>query len=301
MRKLLLIIMALCLATLEAMATKWSAKSLPMEYLRDYRKMVCNPDGVMTATAVDSTNQMLLSLKKEKGIQTIVVAVKQIEGDDPYQFAMELGKKYGIGTKKQNNGLIIVLATEDHSYQILTGNGLEGSLPDAICRRIQNQVMLPELKRSNWDGAIVNTIAAIKGYLNNDKSLLSEEATDDDTAAMWSGLATAMFFLIGLFVFLYIKEQKKYKCPKCGKKMQLVKKEKVRLINSNSYKLRTLYKCPHCGQERTLYTDIDNLDNGGAIPPIIFGGSMSNGSSGGFSGGTFGGGTFGGGGSGGRF
>lgn len=43
------------------MATKWSATNLPMEYLRDYRQMVCNPDGVMSAAAVDSTNQMLLS------------------------------------------------------------------------------------------------------------------------------------------------------------------------------------------------------------------------------------------------
>ena len=300
MRKLLLVITSLFLTTIVAMATKWSATNLPMEYLRDYRQMVCNPDGVMSAAAVDSTNQMLLSLKKENGIQAIVVVVKQIEGDDPYQFAMELGKKYGIGDKKQNSGLIVVLATEDRSYQILTGNGLEGALPDAICRRIQNQVMLPELKAGNWDAAIIKTMVAIKAYLNNDKSLLADDDANDDIVTMWSILGGAIAFVI-IIAIIYIVQQQKYKCPTCHKKMRLVKQDKVRITNTGIYKLRAIYRCPRCGKERIFYTDTDNINNSGSVPPIIFSSSLGGSSSGGFSGGTFGGGTFGGGGSGGRF
>ena len=95
-----------------------------------HAQTVCNPDGVLSADATQRTNLLLKALEKDKGIQTVVVVVKQLEGDDPYQFGMDLARKYGIGNK-QRTGLIVILATEDRSYQILTGNGLEGTLPDA--------------------------------------------------------------------------------------------------------------------------------------------------------------------------
>ena len=104
-------------------AHKWNAESLPMPHLSDERKYVSNPDGVLSSQAVMTVDKMLYSLEKEKGIETVVAVVKQIEGDDPYQFGMNIARKYGVGSKSQRTGLIIVLATEDRSYQILTGNG----------------------------------------------------------------------------------------------------------------------------------------------------------------------------------
>lgn len=293
---LLLLLFSYCLV---AHATKWNANNIPMVYLQDATQYVCNPDDVLSSAAVAEANATLGALERDKGVQTIVVVVKQLDGDDPYSFGMQLAKKYGIGSKKQRTGLIVVLATEDRSYQILTGNGLEGTLPDGICRRIQNQVMVPALKQGDWDGAIVKTLKSIDGYVRGDNSLTPDDE-DDDAEAMIAG-AVMVVSLIVLWCVLSFFHRKR--CPKCGKRMKRVQQQKVKLKGSQRIMLRSLWVCKNCGYQKTEYSqpDDDVNNSGGVMPPIFFGGGSTGHSSGGSFGGTFGGGTFGGGGSGGRF
>ena len=183
-------ILLLCclLCPLSLNAEKWTAETLPMVYLQDARRHVCNPDGVLDEATVSSTDSLLTALEKDKGVQTVVVAVKQIEGGVPYEFGMSLARKHGIGSAKQNSGLIVVLATEDRAYQILTGTGLEGTLPDAICSRIERRVMVPRLKRGEWGPAISETMKAIDGYIRGDESLTAEEDGDATEAAVAEGV-----------------------------------------------------------------------------------------------------------------
>lgn len=280
-------------------AEKWSVETLEMPYLKDAHRYVCNPDGVLSAEIVAKSDSLLHQLEKDKGVQTIVVTVKQLKGDDPYQFGMDLGRKYGIGSKKQRTGLIVILATEDRSYQILTGNGLEGTLPDAICRRIQNRVMVPELKKSNWDAAIYKTLQTIDGYVRNDSTISADIDEDDKDEMILGALFAAMF--IGGFIVITIVAANQNRCPHC-KKAQLrpTKRQRLRIAHTNSWCIKTTYRCPRCGYEKVgIEEDHHSNLGGGIMPPIILGGGggLGNGSFGG----TFGGGSFGGGGSGGRF
>ena len=109
MRKYLVLLLVVLFSFLSIMAEKWTPESLPMPYLRDARQHVCNPDEVLSNAVVDSLNVLLTQLERDKGVQTIVVVVKQLEGDDPYDFCMQLGRKYGIGSKKQRTRLILSL------------------------------------------------------------------------------------------------------------------------------------------------------------------------------------------------
>lgn len=299
MRKLVtLLILTLC--TVIVSANKWTPETLPMIHLQDATKYVCNPDGVLSDNATNETDNLLHNLERDKGIQTVVVAVKQLEGDDPYQFGMDLARKYGIGNKKARTGLIIILATEDRSYQILTGNGLEGTLPDAITRRIQNRVMVPELKKGDWDAAIVNTVKSIDEYVRADESLKAEANDEDDEDAAIAGLVIFGTF-IAACVIIFICNRRARRCPKCHKgHMKTIHTQHIR-IGGIRY-TRSKMRCPKCGYEKTVDREDDDNLNGGYVPPVFIGGGRSGGSFGGGSiGGSFGGGTFGGGGSGGRF
>ena len=88
----------LCLLLLSLTSTllraTWTPETLPMVHLADARRYVCNPDGLMSAAAVDSTDAVLHRLEREKGIESLVVIVRQIEGGDPYEFGMALARKY---------------------------------------------------------------------------------------------------------------------------------------------------------------------------------------------------------------
>ena len=260
-------------------------------YLKDSTQYVCNPDGVMGDSARVATNRILRRLEVEKGVQTVVVVVKHLDGDDPFTFGMDLSRKYGIGNK-QNTGLIIILATEDRSYQILTGRGLEGTLPDAICRRVEDRIMVPQLKKENWDAAILETVRALDQVVRGDSTIIGDNDSEDDE------LPAVLILITGIVVAgIVIAIVKRKKCPKCGKSKHL------RLVKSitKGQKKTCTWHCTKCNHtfETTEQIGNDSLGGGAGAGPIIIGGGHRRG--GGFGGGSFGGGSFGGGGAGGRF
>lgn len=296
-------LLTLCLlASLSLYATKWSAQTLPMPYLQNEQKHVCNPDLVISPAAEDSINTRLYALEHEKGVQAIFVAVEHINGDDPYSFGMELGRKYGIGSK-DNTGLIVILASKDRSYQILTGNGLEGTLPDAICRRIENRTMVPLLREEKWSEAMVETARDIDRYIRKDPTLSYNDDEDDDSVGEFSLVALAFVLTIGIGSFAFTRFKRRKRCPQCGHyPMKDLSRKRVRNIATNSFHTRVERQCPKCGFKKTDFEDDmpNHNDAGGLFPPPFIGGTGHSGGSS-FSGGSFGGGSFGGGGSGGRF
>ena len=301
-RCLILWIGLVCLA-LGAAARGWTPETLPMVHLQDARRYVCNPDGVLSQTAVDTVDALLASLERDKGVETVVVVVKRLEGDDPYKFGMELGRKYGVGDAEQSTGLIVILATEDRSYQILTGNGLEGTLPDAICRRIQNKVMLPALKQGDWDAAIVGTMQAVDGYVRGDPLLHARKSGEGDGWGRLGGVAVALFVLV-LVAVMASRASVYRRCPRCRRRtLRMVREERIQQ-GAQAWRRRH-WRCERCKYEETT-ADREPPGGGGLHhgtwwPPFIPGGGFGGRGGGGFSGGSFGGGSFGGGGSGGRF
>ena len=306
MRKISLILIGLlALVVTESFAQrKWTVETLPMVHLQDSTRYVCNPDGVMSTTATREVDALLLKLEQDKGVETVVVVVKSIEGDDPYRFGMELGRKYGIGRKEQNSGLIVILCTHDRSYQILTGRGLEGTLPDAICRRVENRVMVPLLKKQQWDDAIFETMKALDGILRKDPNL-KREIAEDETHPI---IILLILAFIACAIYSFYQAAKKAStqvCPNCRQKT--LSRISVSTVRTQSgYFRRTTWRCKQCGYEKHDDTPTNSNSSGGGMPPIYFpygsGGRRTGGfGGGGFGGGAFGGGSFGGGGSGGRF
>ena len=306
MRKISLILIGLlALVVTESFAQrKWTVETLPMVHLQDSTRYVCNPDGVMSTTAPREVDALLLKLEQDKGVETVVVVVKSIEGDDPYRFGMELGRKYGIGRKEQNSGLIVILCTHDRSFQILTGRGLEGTLPDAICRRVENRVMVPLLKKQQWDDAIFETMKVLDGILRKDPNL-KREIAEDETHPF---IILLILAFIACAIYSFYQAAKKAStqvCPNCQQKT--LSRISVSTVRTQSgYFRRTTWRCKQCGYEKHDDTPTNSNSSGGGMPPIFFpygsGGRRTGGfGGGGFGGGAFGGGSFGGGGSGGRF
>lgn len=282
-------------------AEKWTPETLPMVHLKDARRYVCNPDGVLSQAAVDSTDLLLQALEKEKGVETVVVVVKQLEGDDPYEFGMGLARKYGIGSKQQNSGLIVILATEDRSYQILTGAGLEGTLPDAVCNRIERRVMVPLLKQKQWDNAMVATVKSLDSYIRGDETLQATLGDDEGEDELVGILLSMIFGGIFLFIVALLVASNQTRCPQCKHtRMKVVKRQRVKMGNGHHWCICSTLRCPRCGYEKNEYKD-ENDGLSGGVPPVMMGGGHRGGSFGGITGGSFGGGFFGGGGSGGRF
>lgn len=277
-----------------------------MVHLQDRTRYVSNPDAILSTQTVNSIDSILYALEQKTGIETLVVAVNQIEGGDCFEFALQLGKRNGVGKKKTNNGLVILLVTQERYIQFVTGYGLEGILPDAICRRIQTQYMNPYFKKADWDMGMLSGIRVVNSYLENySDGTENIRKTTEFNASDYYPFIFAGIVLVIFILFAYKNQRRKSRCPHC-KRHTLQRTESHLISNTNGIKKEeVVYTCTHCGyttvREEESNDNHDGFGGRGGGPIIFGGGFFGRGNGGGFNGGSFGGGDFGGGGSGSKF
>ena len=281
-------------------AKVYTPDNLPKVHLQNKYRYLCDPEGILSSAATDSIDRMLYRLEQQTGIETVVAVVPSIGQAECFDFCHELLNSWGVGKKGKDNGLVILLVTDQRCIQFYTGYGLEGVLPDAICKRIQVQAMIPYLKNEQWSEGMVAGIRATCARL--DGSMENDSGTGEDDS-LWPVFVFLGFIVFGIIaVILAVRAASK--CPKCGKhKLQRVSSQVVSIHNGVKTEEVT-YLCRHCGHvvTRRERHGSDNYRGGRGGGPVIFGGGGFFGSGGGgFSGGSFGGGSGGGGGAGSRF
>ena len=281
-------------------AKKYTIQEIPMVHLQDRTRYVSNPDNILSPSTVSDIDHILYALEQKTGIQVLVVAVSGIEGGDCFDFAYRLGKENGVGQKERNNGLVILLSTEERCIQFATGYGLEGVLPDAICKRIQNRYMVSHFGKGDWNTGMLEGIRAVNGYLDGSMENIGGEEEEDMLPLYIFG--AFMLGGLGLFGFAVWYQNR---CPKCKKhKIQRISSRTIERANGYITEEIT-YLCQNCGHTFTRKTKSTDPNYRGPRSggPTIFmgGGGFGSRGGGGFSGGSFGGGSFGGGGAGSRF
>ena len=112
----------------------------------------------------DAEKEMLsrsVSLEKQTTAQVVTVTVKDLDGEEPADLALELGRDWGVGDKEKNNGIVILLSKNDREIYIAVGYGLEGALPDSKTGRIIDRYGLEYLKEDDFSKGLLEISKAI--------------------------------------------------------------------------------------------------------------------------------------------
>ena len=304
-RRLQTILIA-CLIAVTAWAAGDSVKEyksvddVPNVRLTDVRRYVTDPTNILAPAATDTINAILGRLEKSTGIETAVVMLPSIGENDIFDFSTSLFRKWGIGKAKNNNGLLILFVMDQHKVRFATGYGIEGTMTDAMSKRIQMQYMVPAFKRSDWNKGMVDGVRATAKVLDGS---MEPEAADSDTDT--SDLLFSIGIIIGVILLAMFVSSIKQRCPKCRKRsaMKQMGVEVLRVSTGKGRRKRirrTTYVCQYCGHIMTKDEDIDDNSGNAAAGGAILGsmlGSSGGGGGGGSFGGSFGGGSTGGGGS----
>lgn len=288
-------------ANAAAETKQYTIDDVPNVRLSDVRQYVTDPSAILSTTARDSINAMLGHLEKSTGIETAVVMLPSIGDEDIFEFGHKLFRKWGIGKKKSDNGLLILFVMDQKKVRFTTGYGIEGTMTDAMSKRIQTTIMIPRFREGDWNGGMVSGVRAVAKTL--DGSMQAEEDSGEDDIS--TIMITLLAIVVTMLIFIYAMGSQQ-RCPKCKKRSALRKVKEQHLVVKNKNGriirriLRTTYVCKYCGN--TVTKDADENDNGnamatGAILGSMLGGSNRGGSGfGGGFGGSFGGGSTGGGG-----
>ena len=155
-----IILCLLLFASLAAQARSYRAEDIPNVQRADRTRYVSNPDGILSPGAVARIDSVCGALRDRAIAQVAVVAVDDIAVGDVFDFAVDLFTQWGVGRAENDNGLGILLVRDRREIRFVTGGGLEGVLPDAVCKRIQLKYMLPAFREGDYSRGMVAGVEA---------------------------------------------------------------------------------------------------------------------------------------------
>ena len=127
-----------------------SAQEIKLPERPDPPRLVNDMAGMLNADEASALEQKLDTYNDSTSTQIAVVIISTLDGAEINQFSTELFHKWQIGQKGKDNGVLLFIAKNDRKLFITTGRGVEEFLPDAICKRIIEQIIKPQFKAGNY-------------------------------------------------------------------------------------------------------------------------------------------------------
>lgn len=162
---------------------------------------ILSKEAFLTSSQQQILEAKLVAFSDSTSNQIAIVVVDNLNGLTANEFATELGQKWGVGQKKFDNGVVVLLSlgggTGNRDYYISVGYGLEGVIPDLAVKRIQETELLPYLKAGDYFTALDKTTTVLM-------KLASGEYNSKDYASQSSGGDNPIFVLLFVLAILFI-------------------------------------------------------------------------------------------------
>jgi uncharacterized protein len=129
-------------------------RPVPPRLVNDYA-------GILTVEQREALEKKLKFYDDSTSNQVCVVIVPSLGGEDIADAALNLGRAWGVGNKKTNNGVVLLISANDRKLNISPGYGLEKALPDLICSQIIQSNIVPYFKGNDYYSGIDNGTDAI--------------------------------------------------------------------------------------------------------------------------------------------
>jgi uncharacterized protein len=167
---------------------------------------VVDQAGVMSAESRASIDTKLKGLEDKSGIQLVVATVKSLQGGDVETYANELFRAWKLGQAQKNNGVLLLVAPNEHKVRIEVGYGLEGTLTDALSSVVISSAIIPRFKTGDFSGGIERGVDGIISILSGDTADWQPKVKvrQDDSSADFDRLFPLLFILVIIFIIWYV-------------------------------------------------------------------------------------------------
>jgi uncharacterized protein len=119
--------------------------------------------GLLSPQEKEALERKLVAYDDSTSIQIAVVIERSLEGDDLFDYTLRLVEEWGIGQEGKDNGILLYVAFQDRKVIIQTGYGAEGFLPDAIAKRIIENVIKPAFRSERYYAGLDRSTDIIMG------------------------------------------------------------------------------------------------------------------------------------------
>ena len=149
--------------------------------------------------------QKLAAFEQQKGSQIAVLIVLTTQPEDIAQYAIRVVDAWKLGRKGVGDGVLVLIAKDDHKMRIEVGRGLEGAIPDLYAKRIISEDIAPKFKQGDFVGGLNSGVDKLIGLVNGEALPAPSKAASGSSGIgsllpllMFGGLISGMM-LRGMF------------------------------------------------------------------------------------------------------
>jgi uncharacterized protein len=173
---------------------------------------VVDDAGLLTYPEEVAITADLKALEDKSSDQVVVVTLPSLQGYTIEDFGYQLGRQWGIGTEKWDNGVILIVAPNERKVRIEVGRGLEGTLTDALSKIVIENAILPRFREGDFAGGIKNGVRDVILVLTGDAAEVEQRAKArhdaDEIAVNW--LVVFFWTLIILWIAYSVWSSARY-------------------------------------------------------------------------------------------
>jgi len=127
----------------------------------------------------------------------VVVTLTSLNGAPVDDYAISLGRDWGVGQEGKDNGVVVLVSKNDRKMFIATGYGVEGALPDAIANRIVERIMTPAFRQGQFYAGMDRGTDAIIQATMGEYTATEEAATSSSD----DGISTTLIYIFLIFAY----------------------------------------------------------------------------------------------------
>jgi len=186
-----LAVLILCLAC-GAVAAR-AAFPKPAGFVNDFAN-------ILDASSREALDQMLKQVERETTAEIVFVSVTSLDGMSVEEYSNKLFKEWGVGKKKEDNGVLVLVAPSDRIMKIEVGYGLEGVLPDGLAGEIIREQFTPRFKANDYPGGVRAGMRRVAEVVRTNHVLTAEERAEIDRPTSGQPPAWLLIPFFGVFV-----------------------------------------------------------------------------------------------------
>lgn len=161
-------------------------------------RLVNDRAGFLSRADADELERKLVAYDEETSTQIAIVTEPSLQGGDDFERALCYFEAWGIGgSAEKSNGVLIYVARDDRKIRIMTGYGVEGFLPDAIAKRIIDNIITPAFRQGRYYAGFDRATDAVISY---GKGEYTREDGDRSDGGFPAVLIIILFLLLIIIV-----------------------------------------------------------------------------------------------------
>lgn len=159
---------------------------------------VTDTAGLLNPAEKQALEGELAAYRQSTSNEIAFVTVKSLNGDPIEDAALAIGRKWGIGQKGKDNGIVVLIASDDREARIEVGYGLEGVIPDIVAKGIIDTDLIPAFRQADYYGGMHAVLDSLQKHIGGEYTI--DRYTTKDTG---NG-SISYFIFFGFIVFQWL-------------------------------------------------------------------------------------------------